>query len=279
MYRSTNTTDISLPRPSAITIGTFDGVHIGHRKIIERLVDTAQQHDLASTILTFFPHPRMVLQQNVGLKLINTINERKQIIENTGVDNLIVYPFTKAFSRLSAQEYIEEVLVKKLNAKRVIIGYDHHFGRNRTADIHALRRFGKHYNFEVEEIPKQDIEDVAVSSTKIRHALANGDLEKANRYLGQPFMLSGTVVRGKQLGQKLGFPTANLHIEETYKLIPKGGVYVVKSELNGQPYYGMMNIGTNPTVGGKEQSIETHFFNWQGDLYGQTLSIQLLKRI
>lgn len=279
MYRSTNTTDISLPQPTAITIGTFDGIHIGHRKIIERLVDSARQHDLAATILTFFPHPRMVLQQNVGLKLINTIQERKQILENTGIDNLIVYPFTKDFSRLSAQEYIEEVLVKKLNAKRVIIGYDHHFGRNRTADIHALRRFGKQYGFEVEEIPKQDIENVGVSSTKIRHALEEGNLEKANRYLGQPFMLSGVIVHGKQLGQKLGFPTANLQIEEDYKLIPKGGVYVVKSEIKGEPYYGMMNIGTNPTVGGKTQRIETHFFNWQGDLYGQKLSIQLLKRI
>ncbi len=279
MYFSQDKTDLNLKQPTAITIGTFDGVHIGHRKIIERLVKSAQQHHLESTVLTFFPHPRMVLQQDVGLKLINTIDERIEILKNTGIDNLIVYPFTKEFSRLKAQEYAEDILVKQLKANRVIIGYDHHFGRNRTADINDLRRFGEDYQFEVEEIPEQDIEDVSVSSTKIRKALNVGDLEKANRYLGAPFMLTGTVVKGRQLGQKLGYPTANLHIKETYKLIPRGGVYVVKANIDNREYYGMMNIGTNPTVGGKEQTIETHFFDLNQSLYGKKLKIELLKRI
>src|SRR5699024_7853668 len=203
-------------------------VHVGHRKIIDRLLQSAQQHQLEATVLTFFPHPRMVLQQDVGLKLINTIKERKAILKSTGIDNLIVYPFTREFSRMKAQEYIEKILVNKLKAKRVIVGYDHHFGRNRTADINDLRQYGAQYGFEVEEIPEQDIEEVAVSSTKIRKALENGKLEKANRYLGAPFILSGKVKKGKQLGRKLGFPTANLAIKEDYKLIPKGGVYVVK---------------------------------------------------
>ncbi len=275
-----NTRKVKLTKPTAITIGTFDGVHIGHRKIIEQVIASAQKHGLESTVLTFFPHPRMVLQQNVGLKLLNTISERKRILESTGIDNLIVYPFTKSFSRLRAQEYIEEVLVEKLNAKRVIIGYDHRFGRNRTADIDDLRRYGKQYGFEVEEIPEQDVDHVSVSSTKIRKALDDGNLKKANRYLGKPFLLSGSIIKGQQLGQKLGYPTANLYIEEKYKLIPKHGVYVVKSVLNKETYFGMMNIGTNPTVGGNKLSIETYFFNWKGgDLYGKELQIELLKRI
>lgn len=274
-----NTANISLKKPTAVTIGTFDGVHIGHRKIIERLLNSAKKHNLQSTVLTFFPHPRMVLQQNVGLKLINTIHERQEILKSTGIDNIITYPFTKKFSKLSAEEYIEQILVKKLNAKRIIIGYDHRFGHNRSANINDLRAYSEKYGFEVEEIPEQDIDDVSVSSTKIRKALNNGNITKANRYLDSAFILSGKVVKGKQLGQKFGFATANLQIEEDYKLIPKQGVYVVKSTLRGQPHFGMMNIGTNPTVGGTTQTIETHFFDWHTELYGESLKIEVLKRI
>lgn len=274
-----NQTDISTTKPSVITIGTFDGVHIGHRKIIEQLLNSAKKHNLQSTVLTFFPHPRMVLQQNVDLKLINTIEERIEILKNTGIDNLIVYPFTKEFSRMQAQEYIEKILIQKLNAKCVIIGYDHHFGQNRTADINDLREYGEIYHFKVEEISKQDIDDVSVSSTKIRKALLKGELEKANRYLGSPFMLSGKIIKGKQLGKTLGFPTANLYIEESYKLIPKKGVYVVRSNIEGRLYFGMMSIGTNPTVGGMDQTIETYFFDLNQDLYGKKLRIELLARI
>lgn len=279
MFLSRAKTNISLKKPTAVTIGTFDGVHIGHRKIIERLLYSAKENQLESTILTFFPHPRMVLQQNIGLKLLNTIDERIAILEKSGIDNLIVYPFDKEFSRFEAQEYIEEILIKKLNAKRVIIGYDHRFGRNRTADIEDLRKYGEIYDFEVDEIAKQDIDHVAVSSTKIRKALKNGSVEKANKYLGKPYILSGTVIKGHQLGRQLGFPTANLQIKEDYKLIPKEGVYVVKSVIRGKTHYGMMNIGTNPTVGGMDQSIETHYFDWNEDLYGETLQIDMLTRI
>lgn len=279
MEFSINETNISNKKPAVITIGTFDGLHIGHRKIIERLIASAKTYNLESTILTFFPHPRMVLQQNVDLKLINTIDERIDILKSTGIDNLIVYPFTKEFSRMQAQEYIEKILIQKLNAKRVIIGYDHRFGQNRTADINDLKEYGAVYGFNVEEISKQDIDDVGVSSTKIRKALLKGELEKANRYLGSPFILSGKIIRGKQLGKQLGFPTANLYIEETYKLIPKKGVYVVKSVIDQKPYFGMMSIGTNPTVGGMDQTIETHFFSLDKDLYDKKIRIEILKRI
>jgi len=279
MFLSKNTADIQLNKPTAVTIGTFDGVHIGHQKIIKRLVNSARKQGLEATILTFFPHPRMILQQDIGLKLINTIDERISILKESGIDNLIVYPFTKAFSRLRAEEYTKEILKEKLNAHRVIIGYDHRFGRNRTADIQDLYRFGQELNFDIEEISKQEVEDVSVSSTKIRKALNQGKLERANQYLGAPFMLTGEVEKGKQLGQKLGYATANLAIKESYKLIPKSGVYVVRSVINNNTYYGMMNIGTNPTVGGQNQTIETHFFGWEGELYGHTLQIKLLKRI
>lgn len=266
-------------QPTVITIGTFDGVHAGHRKIIERLVTTAAESNLDSAILTFFPHPRMVLQTESELKLIHTIEERKQILEQTGLDHLIIHPFTHAFSRLSAREFVRDILVNSLKAKKVIIGYDHRFGRNRTADIDTLREFGKEYEFEVEEITRQEVEDVAVSSTKIRNALLEGKVEKANRYLQHPFMLTGIIVRGKGLGKGFGYPTANLQIEEDYKLIPANGVYVVRADIDDITYYGMMSIGTNPTVGGKKRSIETHFFLLNRDLYGTRLQIEMLVRI
>lgn len=264
---------------TVVTIGTFDGVHVGHQKIIERLVNSARAGNLESAILTFFPHPRMVLQKDSGIKLINTIRERKEILEKSGVDHLVIHPFTVQFSRLSAQEFVRDILVHRLKAKKVIIGYDHRFGRNRTADINDLRKFGEQYDFEVEEISEQDVEEVAVSSTKIRKALIAGEVEKANRYLSYPFALAGKVVRGRGLGKEFEVPTANLQIEEDYKLVPANGVYVVRSEINETVFFGMMNIGTNPTVGGTEQTIETHFFGLEKDLYGSHLSIDLLARI
>ncbi len=265
--------------PTVITIGTFDGVHAGHQKIITRLVETAKVSQMESAILTFFPHPRMVLQEDSGIRLINTIEERKQILEKTGLDHLIIHPFTHQFSRLSALEFVRDILVNRLNAKKVIIGYDHRFGRNRTANIDTLREFGRQFDFEVEEIGQQEIEDVAVSSTKIRKALEDGRVEKANNYLQHPFTLTGTVVEGKGIGKDFGYPTANLKIEEQYKLIPKIGVYVVRSVINEIPYFGMMSIGTNPTVGGTSQTIETYFFLLNEDLYGKKLQIEMLTRI
>lgn len=265
--------------PTVITIGTFDGVHAGHQKIIERLVETAKGRELESVILTFFPHPRMVLQKESDIRLINTIEERKQILEKSGIDHLVVHPFTQQFSRLSALEFVRDILVNKLRAKKVIIGYDHRFGRNRTADINTLKEFGKQFDFDVEEISQQEIQDVAVSSTKIRKALEEGRVEKANSYLQHPFTLTGTVVKGKGLGKDFGFPTANLHIDEEYKLIPKNGVYVVRAEIDRKWYFGMMSIGTNPTVGGEDTTIETFFLSLEKDLYGKKLQIEMLTRI
>ncbi|WP_299548520.1 bifunctional riboflavin kinase/FAD synthetase [Seonamhaeicola sp.] len=274
-----NITAYKSVKPTVVTIGTFDGVHIGHRKIINRLVNTGRQEGLKSVILTFFPHPRMVLQKDSNIKLINTINERRQILESVGLDFLLIKEFTHEFSRLTAEDFVKELLVDKLRAKKVIIGYDHRFGRNRNADIEDLKTFGAVYGFEVEEISAQDIDDVAVSSTKIRNALNKGDITKANAYLGYNFMLTGTVTKGKGLGRQIGFPTANITIEEDYKLIPKQGAYIVKAIIEGNTVYGMMNIGINPTVNGQKETIEVHFFNFKEDIYNQNVQIELLKRI
>ncbi|MFC4722647.1 bifunctional riboflavin kinase/FAD synthetase [Geojedonia litorea] len=265
--------------PSVITIGTFDGVHIGHQKIIKRLVERAKEKKLSSLILTFFPHPRAVLQSGVDIKLLNTIDERKAILSHLGLDHLIIKKFTKEFARYTAEHYVREVLVEELNAKHIIIGYDHRFGKKRSADIKDLIKYGHEYGFEVEQISAQDIEDVAVSSTKIRTALAHGDINTANAYLGYNYFLTGKVVKGKQIGKQIGFPTANIYIKEDYKLIPKNGVYVVKCTLKNELLYGMMNIGTNPTVDGSKQSIEVHFFNFNRSLYDQYLKVEILERL
>jgi riboflavin kinase/FMN adenylyltransferase len=266
-------------KPTVVTIGTFDGVHAGHQKIIKRLVDSARANNLESVILTFFPHPRMVLQKESGIKLINTIEERTDILEQSGIDHLVIHPFTMQFSRLTAREFVKEILVEKLRAKKVIIGYDHRFGRNRTANINDLKKFGEEFDFEVEEITRQDIEEVAVSSTKIRTALEEGRVEKANNYLRHPFSLKGEVVKGRGLGKEFNYPTANINIAEDYKLIPKNGVYVVRSFIEWETYFGMMSIGTNPTVGGTSRTIESFFFKLDKDLYGKRLKIDLLIRI
>ncbi|TYA74399.1 bifunctional riboflavin kinase/FAD synthetase [Seonamhaeicola marinus] len=265
--------------PTVVTIGTFDGVHIGHKKIINRLVNTGKLEGLKSVILTFFPHPRMVLQKDSNIKLINTISERREILESVGLDFLLIKEFTKEFSRLSAEDFVKDLLVDRLNAKKVIIGYDHRFGRNRNADIEDLKRFGKIYNFDVEEISVQDIDDVAVSSTKIRRALEEGDVLKANAYLGYNFMLNGTVTKGRGLGRQLNYPTANIEIGEDYKLIPKRGSYIVKAIINEETVYGMMNIGVNPTVEGIKETIEVHFFDFGRDIYNEDVTIELLKRL
>jgi riboflavin kinase/FMN adenylyltransferase len=266
-------------RETCVTIGTFDGVHTGHRKILNRLIDSAKKNQYQSTLLTFFPHPRMVLQQNTGLKLINTMKEKKLILEETGLDNLIIHPFSKEFSRLTAQEYVKDVLVDQLNTKQVIIGYDHRFGRNRTADINDLKKYGQQYDFSVDKISKQEIDDVAISSTKIRESLESGDIQKANNYLKEPFFMTGKVIKGFGRGKGFGFPTANLFIEEDYKLIPNNGVYVSSSIINDQQYYGLTNIGTNPTVNGTKRSIETYFIDFDSDLYDKEISVSLLHKL
>ncbi len=262
-----------------ITIGTFDGVHIGHQKILNRLVTISDKKDFEPTVLTFFPHPRMVLQKDTNIKLINTIDEKTILMKSFGVQNLVVKKFSKQFSRLTAVDFVRDILVNELNIKHIIVGYDHRFGRNRTANIEDLKSFGDTFDFTVEEITAQDINDVTVSSTKIRNALLEGDIKTANSYLGYNFMITGTVVSGKGLGKTLNYPTANIKIKEDYKLIPKQGVYVVKSEINNKPVFGMMNIGMNPTVEGTKQSVEIHFFNFDDNIYDQTLKVELLERI
>lgn len=232
-----------------------------------------------SLVLTFFPHPRMVLQENSEMKQLNTIEEKSNLLALAGIDNLIIHPFDKEFSRLTAEEFVKKVLVDIFNIQKIIIGHDHRFGRNRTANIDDLKAFGKQYHFDVEQISAEEIDDVAISSTKIRNALLQGNIELASDYLGYHYSITGTVVKGKQLGRTIGFPTANIHIEEDYKLIPENGVYIAKSTINSNVVFGMMNIGVNPTVDGTSQTIEIHFFDYNENLYNQKITIALLHRI
>jgi len=244
-----------MPKPlTIITIGTFDGVHIGHQKILNHLVHISKKRELIPTVLTFFPHPRMVLEKDSDIKLLNTIEERTSLLKQNGIDNVEVKAFTKAFSNLEAKDYIKDILVEELNAKIIVIGYDHHFGKNRSANINDLRAFETTFNFEVEEISAQDIANVTVSSTKIREALSEGKIHVANQYLGYYYMLTGIVVKGKGLGKTINFPTANISIKDTYKLIPKDGVYVVQSKIK-------------------------NFFNFNEDIYDEQLTVQCLKRL
>ncbi|MEN1784198.1 MAG: bifunctional riboflavin kinase/FAD synthetase [Bacteroidota bacterium] len=270
---------LSISKPTAVTIGTFDGVHVGHKRILERLINNAKNADMQAAVLTFFPHPRMVLQKDADIKLLNTLEEKERILAQMGLDYLIVHPFTQEFSRLTAIEFVRDMLVNKLKAKSIVIGYDHRFGRNRNASIDDLKNFGKTYDFIVDEISAQEVDDVSVSSTKIRKALLSGDVETARRYLGYTYMLSGIVVKGKGLGKTLGFPTANLRIPQSYKLVPQNGVYIVRCLVNGEKATGIMNIGTNPTVAGKGQHLEVHLFNISQDLYDTEVQVQFLKKI
>ena len=259
-----------------ITIGTFDGVHIGHQKVIGQLLNSSKKEKEVSLLLTFFPHPKMILQKNSDIKLINTIEEKSELLDKLGLDNLIIQPFNHEFSRLSAFEFVRDVLVNQLNISKLIIGYDHRFGKNREGSFEQLQEYGELFGFKVEEISVQSLNDISISSTKIRKALDKGNINIANNYLGYNFTLSGEVVKGNNLGSTIGFPTANISIKEDYKLIPKNGVYVVKSIIDTILYYGMMNIGNRPTVDGKHQTIEVNFFNLDDNLYGKNIKVELL---
>lgn len=271
--------DYTSNSPSIITIGTFDGVHIGHKKIINQLTSTSSKEQLTSILLSFFPHPKMVLQNDRELKLINTITEKEELLNNLDLDYLIIKEFTKEFSRLSALEFVRDILVNKLNAKHIIIGYDHHFGRNRTANIEQLKEFGLLYDFKVTEILAQDINDIAISSTKIRKALINGEIQLANKFLGYDYFFNGNIVHGNSIGKTISFPTANIEVHESYKLVPKNGVYIVKTIIDKKLIFGMMNIGVNPTFDGTKQSIEIHFLNFNKNIYNQNLTIYMISRI
>lgn len=262
-----------------VTIGTFDGVHIGHNKIIEKLTLSTEDGNFESVILTFFPHPRMILQSDSDIKLLNTMEEKAVLLKKSGLDNLIIHPFDTSFSELSGEEFVKKILVNQFNVKKIIIGYDHRFGKNRTANFDDLVVFSQKYGFEVEQISVQEINEVSVSSTKIRTAITDGNIKLANEYLGYNYFLTGTIIQGKQLGRTLGFPTANIKVFENFKLIPQNGVYVVQSSFQNTAIFGMMNIGTNPTVNGNTQSIEVHFFDFNEDLYGKEMVVSILGRL
>ena len=264
---------------TALTIGTFDGVHIGHKKIIEKLVEEAQNNNLNSCLLTFSPHPRELLQKDAGIKMLNTLEEKAHRLEELGLNVLVVHPFSKEFSRLTAREYVEDILVKQLKVKHLIVGYDHRFGRNREADTADIHYFAKRFDFAITEIEAQDVDDVAVSSTKIRNALSEGAVHKANQYLGYKYSISGHVVKGKGLGRTLGFPTANIEGIHSKKLLPANGVYVISTTIDGQQLKGMMNIGQNPTVNSGGLHLEVHLFDFDADLYDQYIPIELHKRL
>jgi len=277
VYNSINSFDCS--KKTIITIGTFDGVHLGHKSILEKMKNATQNNQYESLVLTFFPHPRMVLQQDSSIKLLNTIDEKATLLEKFGIDNLIIHPFDEVFSNLSAEEFVKNILVDKLNIHKIIIGHDHRFGKNRTADINDLILFGKKYKFEVEQINAKEIDEITVSSTKIRKALLEANIKLANEYLGYSYFISGKVVEGKKIGRTIGFPTANIQINENYKLLPKNGVYIVSSKIDNVLRFGMMNIGKNPTLGDNEQSIEIHFFDINEDIYSKNLQISILEHI
>jgi riboflavin kinase/FMN adenylyltransferase len=261
-----------------VTIGTFDGVHYGHQKIIKRLCELAKMSGGESVILTFFPHPRMIIDpENQSLKMINTIKEKTEILANLGVDHLIITPFTRDFSNLCAADYIQHILVDTIGTKHLIVGYDHRFGKDRQGGMKELADFAKIYDFSLEEIPEQDINDVAVSSTKIRTALLEGDVSLAATFLGYHFAISGPVIKGDKIGRTIGFPTANIFVEETYKLIPGDGIYAVTVEMKLKTYKGMAYIGQRPTINGMTRNIEVNIFDFNEEIYGQTIKMNFLK--
>ena len=264
---------------SILTIGTFDGVHLGHQKIIASLVTRAKQQSLQANILTFFPHPRMVLQKESNLKLIDTLEEKQNLLSELGIDNLIVQPFSKEFSKLTAIEFTRDILVDELGMSALMIGYDHRFGKNREASVEDLIRYGESYNFEVTVIPAQDISSITVSSTKIRDAIKISNFKKVNQFLGRPYELNGKVIKGNGVGRTIKYPTANIEIKETYKLIPPKGVYLVKIYLGENEFSGMMNIGNRPTINGLNETIEIHIFDFDKDIYGKNLKVCFLQKI
>lgn len=262
---------------AVVTIGTFDGVHQGHRQIIARLKELARQTGGETVILTFFPHPRMIIHpEDQDLKLITTIHERAALLEQLGVDHLIITPFSRDFSNQSAEAYIRDILVNKIGTRQIIIGYDHRFGKDRQGGLSDLQQAAPVYGFEVIEIPKQDIDHVAVSSTRIREALLKSDIEQANAFLGYPFFITGKVIRGNQIGRQIGYPTANLLVEEGYKLIPADGIFAATVQLNDETFQGMAYIGHRPTINGMTRNIEVNIFDFNRDIYNQTLQMNFI---
>lgn len=265
---------------TAVTIGTYDGVHSGHKVIIKQLKNEAKKIVGESVLLTFFPHPRMVLYPDDNdLRLLNTIEERIELLAKAGIDHLIIHPFSKEFSRLSSTEFVRDILVNQLNVASLVIGYDHHFGRNREGSFEHLQELAPLYDFKVEEIAAQAIQQVNISSTKIRNSLNNGEINAANQFLGYNYFIEGTVVEGNQKGREIGFPTANIKVDEWYKLVPAKGVYAVKVFIDNACFDGMLNIGTRPTIDGTTETIEVNIFNFNQNIYNKTVRIEFYERI
>ncbi len=260
---------------AVITIGSFDGVHIGHQRIIKHISNIAKKIDGESVLITFHPHPRTIVNANFTVKLLSPLSEKVSLLENTSLDHLVVVPFNRDFSDLSPKEYIHNFLHEKFKPSVIVIGYNHHFGKNRAGDISYLLNESEKLNFKVEQISKQEIEDISVSSSKIRMALEEGAIQTANTLLGRPYSIAGLVSKGEQLGRKIGFPTANLAIQNNSKLIPAQGVYAVKVNVENTIFNGMLNIGTRPTIEGKRQSIEVHIFDFYDDIYGKEITLEL----
>ena len=267
------------PRAAVVTSGTFDGVHVGHQKILGRLKELARETGGETVVVTYWPHPRMVLYpDDPAIQLLTTFDEKLALLEALGIDHLVQIPFTKKFSRLSSDAFVRQVLVDKIGTRQLVIGYDHHFGRNREGGFEYLKEHAAEYGFTVEEIPRQDVDQVGVSSTKIRNALEAGQVHTAREYLGRPYRLAGVVVRGDQLGRQLGYPTANLRIDSPHKLIPADGIYAVYVEHAEQRYDGMLYIGHRPTIQGTSRNIEVNIFNFEQNIYGDKLRVDLLAR-
>jgi riboflavin kinase/FMN adenylyltransferase len=275
-----NINEFKAIKNAVVTIGTFDGVHLGHRKIIERLKELADECGGETVILTFFPHPRMILHpEDESLKLINTIHEKAALLEQLGIDHLIITPFSRDFSNQSPEAYIRDVLVNTIGTKKIVIGYDHRFGKDRAGNFDDLLKLSTTYGYDVIEIPEQDINDVAVSSTLIREALLNGAIELANNFLGYPFFITGKVGRGDQIGRTIGYPTANIMIEESYKLIPDDGIFSAKVIVGGVSHKGMAYIGSRPTINGITRNIEVNIFDFDTEIYGEEISMQFFNYV
>lgn len=267
-------------RKAIVTSGTFDGVHFGHQKILKKVTKYAKSAGGHSVVITFWPHPRFVLRpDDHSLKLLSTFQEKADIMEQTGIDYLVKIPFTKQFSQLSSDQFIRQVLIDKIGTNKLIIGYDHKFGKNREGSFEYLKDNAHVFGFEVEEIPRQDIDHVGVSSTKIRTALTEGHVHTASEYLGRAYELSGKVITGQKMGSSIGFPTANIQVNETYKLIPRDGVYAVRVQIDGNIHNGMLNIGVRPTVDGHNRAIEVHIFDFSKDIYGAEITVNFVKRL
>ena len=266
-------------KSSVVTIGTFDGVHKGHQKIFKKVINASKQSNLSSVVLSFFPHPRIILNKYNDIKMIDTLDEKIDHLEKIGIDHLVIHPFDKKFSLLSADQFIKDYLVDKLQLKHIVIGYDHRFGKGREASVTDLKEYSREFNFVVDEIDAQEIEKISISSTKIRNSINAGDLKTTKTYLGRFFNLTGKVVKGDGLGKQINYPTANISIEEDYKIIPKDGVYYIKTKIDNKLFNGMMNIGHRPTIGSKEKSIEVYLFNFDRDIYDKIISIDVVEKI